>query len=264
MNSESLSDRQDMILALLRQQGEVVVDDLASRLQTTPQTIRKDLRALARHGYATRFHGGATLRPGQVYLDYDTRARVAAGAKQMIGVAAARMLPRGATVFLNAGTTTEAVARALTGNHRLSVITDSVHIADILRKLPEVSVIIAGGAVRGADGAVVGAAAVSFLEQFRVDYALIGAAAITADGDLMDYDLDEVMVARTMIRNARDAFLLADGSKFGVNAPVRVAHLSDTTALITDRCESAAIRELCETHGVDLQELSSPSGANPG
>lgn len=253
MNPEG--QRQQSVLALVRHEGQVRVEDLARRLSTTPQTIRKDLRVLESAGLITRFHGGAQLRAGREYLAYSTRARVATAAKQAIGSAALAALQPGMTVFLNAGTTTEALARALSPQIRLTVITDSAHIANILRVNESISVIVAGGAVRASDGAVVGAAAVAFLEQFRTDIAIIGAAAIGADGMMMDYDLDEVMVARTMMRNASDTLLLADGTKFNGKAPVTFGHVRDLSRAITDTA-SKETRGLFARNDVDLQVLS--------
>lgn len=252
-----MTPRQETILALLRQHGRVLVEDLSTRLATTPQTIRKDLRALEQAGQATRFHGGARLRAGQAYLAWDIRRAMAAREKQAIGAAAAAMLPQGASVFINAGTTTAAAARALPEGMGLRVICDNVNIANITRKIAGVTTIIAGGEVRAADGAVVGAAAVSFLEQFRADYALVSAAAVTPGGDLMDFDLDEVMVARAMIRNATNPVFLADSGKFDASAPVRIGHVSEMAAVITDHCPSAGFRAVCEARGVALHEVTS-------
>lgn len=256
--------RQDTILALIRSQGKVRVEDLAQLLNATPQTIRKDLRMLEAAGHVSRFHGGASLRAALDYVDYDLRRTIAAPAKAAIGAAAVAALPQGATVFINAGTTTEAAARALSGDKRLTVIADNVNIANITRYISGVTTIVAGGQVRPADGAVVGAAAVGFLEQFRADIALIGAAAVGDDGTLMDYDLDEGLVARAMIRNAAKSFLLVDESKFGRSAPVRIGSVADAALLVTDRFPDRGPRAICAQKGIEILEtapsLRSPSG----
>ena len=124
------------------QREEALVEDLAEDLRTTPQTIRKDLSVLVQTGLVLRFHGGARLRPGRTYIDIDARGRVAAREKRLIGAAAAERLAQGATVFVNAGTTTEAAVRALRPGVQLTVITDNVHTADVLRQRPEINVII--------------------------------------------------------------------------------------------------------------------------
>jgi len=259
-----LSPRQRDILHLLRRDGEAGVEALATLFVTTPQTIRKDLKALGALGHVVRYHGGARLRPGRDYLDYDIRGRVASREKRQIGLAAADRLPQGATVFINAGTTTEAAAQALPPGLRLTVITDNVHTANILRQRPEISTIICGGTVRVSDGAVVGSAAVSFLEQFQADYALISAAALGRDGVLMDYDLNEVAVARIMVSRAKEVIVLMDSHKFDALAPVRIGPVPKGATLITDRCGSNAIQSFCQRERIALVDLSRSSAPNAG
>ncbi|MHA3976798.1 DeoR/GlpR family DNA-binding transcription regulator [Halovulum sp. GXIMD14794] len=251
-----MSYRKDTILAMVRQQGRVMAEDMARALNTSVQTIRKDLRELEAAGQLTRFHGGAVPRAGREYIDYDVRLSIAAEVKREIGEKAVGLLPRGATVFVNAGTTTEAAARALRPGMGLTVIADNVRIANITRQIPGITTMIAGGEVRAADGAVVGATAVAFLDQFRADYALIGAAAVGPEGALLDFDLDEAMVVRAMMRNATHSLILVDSSKFEATAPVRVGDVRDAQALVTDRCPGR-IRALCNSAGVDVVEAVS-------
>lgn len=251
-----LNKRQSDILTLVRRHGKATVDELASLMATTPQTIRKDLRFLEAAGEIARYHGGASVRSGLEYMAYDIRQGIGAQAKAAIGAAAVRRLPTGASVFVNAGTTTEAAAHQMARNTRLSVITDNVHLADITRKIPGISTVVAGGEVRPSDGAVVGAAAVAFIEQFQTDFALIGAAAIAPDGTLLDYDLNEAMVVRAMMRRTRHVILLADQTKFTASAPVEIGHLRDVHCFITDRCSSADVRAVCEAQGVELIETA--------
>jgi DeoR family transcriptional regulator, glycerol-3-phosphate regulon repressor len=112
-----------------------------------------------------------------------------------------------------------------------------------LRVYPAFEVIIAGGAVRGSDGGIVGEAAVDFIKQFKVDFAVIGTSAIDPDGSLLDFDFREVKVAQAILANARHAILVADSTKFERTAPVRIAHLSMVDTFITDRCLPPTIRE---------------------
>ncbi|WP_325063229.1 DeoR/GlpR family DNA-binding transcription regulator [Halovulum marinum] len=250
-----VTDRRETILAMVRQQGRVRAEDMARVLNTSVQTIRKDLRALEAEGQITRFHGGAVPRAGRDYIDYEVRRAIAAPQKRAIGRAAIERIPRGATVFVNAGTTTEAAVRAIQPGSGLTVIADNVNLANIIRKIDGVTTMIAGGKVRAADGAVVGATAVAFLDQFRADYALIGAAAIGREGALLDFDLDEAMVVRAMIRNAGRVAVLADSGKFGATAAVRIGDMRDAWALVTDRCPGG-VRRLCQSAGVEVVETA--------
>ena len=114
-----------------------------------------------------------------------------------------------------------------------------------MRPYPEIEVVIAGGVVRRSDGGIVGEAAVDFIRQFQVDFAVIGASAIDADGSLLDYDYREVRVAQAIISNARHVILAADATKFERSAPVRIGHLSQIDTFVTDRCPLESIRTVC-------------------
>ena len=122
--------------------------------------------------------------------------------------------------------------------------------------IPSIEVVIAGGVVRGSDGGVVGEAAVDFIKQFKVDYAVIGASAIDHDGALLDFDFREVKVAQAIIANARHVILVSDSTKFERTAPVRIGHLSQVDTFITDRCDIPAVRRICQDAEVELIETT--------
>ena len=109
----ALSPRQQQILVLARQTGNVVVEDLAVRFEVTPQTIRKDLNELCDGRLLARTHGGAMLSSGVENVAYEARRQLAASEKVVIGRHAARLIPNNSSLFINIGTTTEEVARAL-------------------------------------------------------------------------------------------------------------------------------------------------------
>lgn len=247
--------RQKDILTVARAQGRVSVEELAARFAVTPQTIRKDLNELCERRLMSRVHGGAIVASGVENVAYEARRFIAQGEKRAIGAAAAGLIPDGASLFINIGTTTEEVARALDGHDRLLVITNNLNVATMLYRNPRIDVIMAGGPVRRADGAVIGAAAVEFVRQFKVDHAVIGASAIDEDGSLLDFDVREVQVARAIIENARSVILVADHSKLERSAPVRIAHLSEMDHFVTDRLPSDRLRELCGAQGVAVTEV---------
>jgi DeoR family transcriptional regulator, glycerol-3-phosphate regulon repressor len=249
-----LAERQSRILEIAKKLGRVTVDDLAGRFEVSPQTIRKDLNELCDQRLLARVHGGAILSSGIENVGYDARRAIAREEKEAIGREAAGLIPNDASLFINIGTTTEAVGRALTGHTGLMVITNNINVANAMRPFPAIEVIISGGVVRRSDGGIVGEAAVDFIRQFRVDYAIIGVSAIDEDGSLLDYDFREVKVAQAIISNARHVVLVADATKFQRAAPVRIGHLSQVGSFVTDRCESAAIRRICGEAKVALYE----------
>ncbi|MDJ1160142.1 DeoR/GlpR family DNA-binding transcription regulator [Chelatococcus sp. SYSU_G07232] len=253
--NELISARQQEILSIARAQGRVSVDDLAVRFEVTPQTIRKDLNDLCERRLMSRVHGGAVVASGVENVAYEARRFIAQPEKRAIGAAAAQLIPNSASLFINIGTTTEEVARALTEHEGLLVITNNLNVATLLYRHPRIDVIVAGGPVRRSDGAVIGSAAVEFVRQFKVDYAVIGASAIDEDGALLDFDYREVRVSRAIIENARRVVLVADKLKLERAAPVRIGHLSEIDVFVTDALASAPLRELCREHGVEVVEV---------
>ncbi|GGE08456.1 DeoR family transcriptional regulator [Aureimonas endophytica] len=257
-----LSERQSQILERAKRFGRVTVEDLAETYSVSLQTIRKDLNDLCNARLLARVHGGAVLSSSVENVGYDARRLIAAEEKAAIGRAAAELIPDRASLFINIGTTTEAVAQALLRKSGLMVITNNINVASLMRPYPEIEIVIAGGVVRRSDGGIVGEAAVDFIRQFKVDFAVIGVSAIDADGSLLDYDYREVRVAQAIISNARHVVLASDGSKFDRSAPVRVGHLSQIHTFVTDSARPG-IRAVCKSHGVRLIETASEPASAP-
>ncbi len=249
--SDKLNPRQETILNQVRTQGRVLVDHLALEFSTTPQTIRRDLQVLADTGEVMRFHGGASLLAGVEYTGFEARKNIAAEQKELIGRAVASRIPNDAVVMLNVGTTTAAVARALKNHAGLKVICDNVNVANELRTYSGVEAIVPGGIVRRSDGAILGEAAVEFINQFRADIAVIGASAIDPEGCLLDFDLREAHVARTIIRHSKHVMVAADSQKFSNSAPVQIGHLEDVHTLITDQKRPDVVKTVCERFDVE-------------
>lgn len=252
-----LSDRQRAILALARGTGRVGVEELAARFSVSPQTIRKDLNLLCEQRFLARLHGGATLASGVENLGYAARRALAQEAKQHIAARCAALIPDGSSLFINIGTTTEEVARALAGHRNLLVVTNNIHVVSILLPCSGVEVVVAGGPVRRADGGIVGEATVDLVSQFKLDFAVVGASALDEDGSLLDFDYREVRVARAILGNARHAILVADAGKFERSAPVRIGHVAQLHCVVTDRPPPARFAAACRDAGTRL-ELAPP------
>jgi DeoR family transcriptional regulator, glycerol-3-phosphate regulon repressor len=257
-----LSHRQTEILNIARASGRVIVEDLARRFEVSAQTIRKDLNDLCDQRSLTRIHGGAIIASGVENLAYEARRFVAAEEKRAIGIAAASRIPNGCSLFINIGTTTEEVASALTSHEDLLVITNNLNVAMLLYRHPRIEVIVAGGAVRRADGAVIGSTAISLIGQFKVDYAIIGASAIDEEGALLDFDYREVQAAQAIIANARSVMLVADSTKLRRSAPVRIAHLSQIQTFVTEAPLPAGLANICHSRGIDVVEAMDKPAAD--
>lgn len=239
-----LNQRQAGIVEMARTQGFVNIEALAGSLGVTAQTIRRDINRLCSSGVLARYHGGASLAPNTRNTDYRARKQTMRDAKDRIGRLVARQIPDGASLFINIGTTTEAVARALVHHRGLRVITNNINIAILLRDCPDFEITVAGGRLRRHDLAVVGEATIDFINQFKVDFGVIGISGIDADGTLLDFDYREVRVAQAIVENARTVFLATDQTKFGRRAMVKLGNVAMLDAIFLDAEPDTPYREM--------------------
>ncbi|MEM9552001.1 MAG: DeoR/GlpR family DNA-binding transcription regulator, partial [Pseudomonadota bacterium] len=246
------SFRQPDILEIARHAGKVTVEGLARHFGVTVQTIRRDLSDMAQAGQLQRVHGGAILPSGVANIQYEERRQLNEDAKRRIAVACARDIPDDVSLFLNIGTTTEAVARALLHHHSLLVVTNNLNVATILSANPKAEVVLTGGTLRRADGGLTGTTAVSGLSQYKVDIAVLGCSAIDPEGELTDFDPEEVIVTQAALTRARHAIVVADQSKFLRNAPRRVCGLADASAVYSEKPFSDALAARCREWGTDV------------
>lgn len=229
-----MNERQQEILELLKMSGHVEVDALSQIFNVTTQTIRRDLMDLCDRGLAARIHGGAKRLIPTHIVNYEERRLQGLDDKRKIAKALAKMIPNGATIAINIGTTTEQVAEALKLHENLTIISNNINIARILRPASLRSLIILGGEVRLSDGAIIGSEAVEAIRNFKVDYAIIGASSLDVDGSILDFDAREVAVARAILSNARRTILACDHRKFDVTAPYRIGYLEDLDMIVTN------------------------------
>lgn len=242
--------RQQHLLDEVKNRRSVTVEELSQLLDVTTQTIRRDVAALARAGLVARFHGGVGLPSSTVEnIAYGQRQSLNPEGKRRIAHAVAARVPNGCSLFLNIGTTTEAVAHALLRHEDLRVVTNNLNVAAILSDNPNCEVIVCGGQVRSRDRGIIGEAAVDFITQFRVDIGLIGISSVEIDGTLRDFDFREVKVAQAIIAQSREVWLVADHSKFQRRAMVQLAHLSQVDVLFTDQPLTAQLQACLEDSG---------------
>lgn len=256
--------RLDDLMQMAREEGRIVAEDAAARLGVTVQTIRRDLLKLAETGRLTRVHGGAVLPSGTANIGYDDRRGLLSAEKAAIAAACAAAIPDNAAIFMNIGTTTEAVARALLGHKNILVVTNNMNVANILVANPDCEIVVAGGQLRRTDGGLVGALANRIVEQFKFDFAVIGCSAIDADGDLLDFDIMEVGVSQTALTRTRKTLLVADHSKFARSAPARIASLADIDSFFTDAPLAPALSAKCRTWKTDVVVAGAGEAGKPG
>ncbi|MCP4877757.1 MAG: DeoR/GlpR transcriptional regulator [Gammaproteobacteria bacterium] len=251
--SVDISRRQHLIMDYIREHGSVQVDQLSNHLRVTPQTIRRDLNQLYEHQLVQRVHGGAIVKDNVENLGYRARKILMAEEKSDIAQRVADLLPDNSSLFINIGTTTERVAEYLYHRKGMLVITNNMNVASMLWPAPGLEVMITGGAIRRSDGGIVGPSAEEFIDNFKLDYAIIGCSAIDNDGDFFDFDLREVRVTRAIIEHARSVILVTDSMKFERRAPIRIGNIEAVGTLVTDDGVPKDVIQLCEEHGVGLE-----------
>ncbi|ASK28097.1 DeoR/GlpR family DNA-binding transcription regulator [Neisseria chenwenguii] len=243
--------RHEKIIELVREHHYMSVDALAQALDVTPQTIRRDINLLCENNVLHRYHGGATmggileseLQQGRRSSQQDEKHTIA----QMI----AAQIPDNASLFVSIGTTMEAVAAALVKQRKnLRIITNNIYVATVAAARSDYTVIITSGVVRPVDGGITGVATVDFINQFKVDYAILSAHGIEHDGSLFDYDYKEVSVMQAMMANARVRYLGVDHTKFRSNALVRLGNIAEFDKVFTDREPDADMRKILTEAGV--------------
>ncbi|MGO2322719.1 DeoR/GlpR family transcriptional regulator [Vibrio casei] len=248
------SERHQKIIELVKSQGYVSTDDLVAMFDVSPQTIRRDLNELADSNRIRRNHGGATLANSAENSPYSDRKVMHQNEKNRIAQALVKHIPDGSTLFIDIGTTPEAVAKALLENHQqLRVVTNNINAAIILMTKPDFRVILAGGEVRNRDGGVTGEATLDFISQFRLDFGILGISGVDFDGSLLDFDYHEVRVKRAIIENSRAVFLPVDHSKFGRNAMVNLGTIQDVNLIVTDQTPPQEINDIIKSLGIKLQ-----------
>ena len=229
-----LSLRQQEILGMARQKGYLSTEELARILEVTTQTIRRDINLLCESGVMRRYHGGVGLALSTENVDYLSRQVLNQEAKTRIARMVAEQIPDSASLFINIGTTTEAVAKALVSGHRhLRIITNNLNVAGMLAENDSFEVIVAGGVVRR-DRGVIGESTIDFIRQFKVDFGIMGISGIDSDGTLLDFDFNEVAVMRIMMANSKHVFVAADHTKFSASASVELGAASAIDVLFSD------------------------------
>ncbi len=245
--------RRATIVRLVGERGYATIEELAARFSVSAQTVRRDIRALAARDQVTRYHGGAGLPANADRLDYAVRKLRFAAEKRVIARSIAAEIPDGASVFIDIGTTMEAVAEALAERRRLRVITNHFTVASILSAAEDFEVLVPGGILRNRDRAITGEPAIEFIRGFRVAYGIFGVGAIDSDGVLLDYDYRDVQLSAAAMAISRRRFVALDHSKFnGGEAIVRVGHVADIDAVFTDVAPPAHMAEMLAANSVRI------------
>ncbi|NAZ37549.1 DeoR/GlpR family DNA-binding transcription regulator [Rubellimicrobium sp. CFH 75288] len=226
-------ERQARIREMVTSEGQARVETLAQVFGVSAETIRRDLARLARDGLLRKVHGGA--RPMRLFAEGSRAERAAEGAeaKGRIARRLAALVEPGETLFMDAGTTTLACAEALGGTDGLTVVTNSLDIAQRLGR--SAAVFLLGGRFNPDDSETVGPLVIEQIGRFQADRAVLTVAGLDAEAGATDASFDEAQIARAMIAHAASVTVVAHAAKLGRRAAFRVCPAGEIDLLICDR-----------------------------
>jgi len=241
-------ERYQKIINIIKNKGAVRVDELAKELDVSLMTVRRDLEKLKNEGILERCHGGAILKKE---VSYKEKKTLQIEEKMKIAQRCAKMVRKGDTVFLDAGTTTYEIAKLIYTIPSITVITNDIEIARFLIDT-DVHLILCGGTVQKSTGSMVGEFAIQMMEDIRTEIAFIGAASIDNEFNVLTPTFNKAVFKRTVCKYANRSYLAVDSSKFGRKALLKVNHLSDYTGVVTDKIFNGKEKEIIEKYKINI------------
>lgn len=235
--------RQAEIRDMIVKRGEISVDALAEKFDTSAETIRRDLTVLADAGHIRKIHGGARAVAPEGEGEFALRLRRNALAKHRIAEKLIDLVMPHTTIFMDTGTTNLICAEVLSRIKNLTVITNSTGIADAFAiGRGKADVYLLGGRYRGDNAQTVGGTTVRQIADYRADMAILTVGAFDGQG-AMDYSSHEAEVGRAMIEASNMLTIVADHSKFNRTAGFGVCRLAEIDRLVCDRMPDAELEE---------------------
>jgi DeoR/GlpR family transcriptional regulator of sugar metabolism len=263
--------RQMLIVEEIRRRGAVRVSELTEQLRVSEMTIRRDLDTLATAGLIEKVHGGATARGGASTDEpgFEAKSHRQLREKEAIAAAASKLVQPGQAIGITAGTTTWRLAHHIVDVSNLTVVTNSIPVADVFHGdgRPDLTVVLTGG-VRTPSDALVGPVAVATLRSLHVDVLFMGVHGITAEAGFTTPNLLEAETDEALIASARRVVVLADHTKWGVRGLLSIARLDDADVLVSDSGLPAEARTILAEHVGELiiapmrsRRRAAPSGS---
>ncbi|MER5555055.1 DeoR/GlpR family DNA-binding transcription regulator [Streptomyces sp. NPDC002793] len=264
------AERRQLILEMVRANGAVSLRELARVVQTSEVTVRRDVRALEAEGLLDRRHGGAVL-PGGFTREsgFPQKSHLATAEKTAIADLAAGLVGEGEAIVVGAGTTTQELARRLARVPGLTVVTNSLLVAQALAHANRVEVVMTGGTLRGSNYALVGSGAEQSLQGLRVSRAFLSGSGLTAERGLSTSNMLSASVDRALVQAAAEVVVLADHTKLGSDTMFQTVPTELITRLVTDEPpphDERAATELqaLADQGVEISVTGSGADAGAG
>ncbi|WP_126973289.1 DeoR/GlpR family DNA-binding transcription regulator [Gynurincola endophyticus] len=249
----SLTERHQLILQKLHQEGHVKVVDLCKTLDVSSVTIRKDLKLLEEKGLLFRNHGGAMQHnPYAADRPVNEKEKINSDEKSRIAQKAADMIVPNDCILIASGTTVQYFAKHIHPNFHFTVLTASLNVAQILNTHPEIEVLQLGGVLRKSSSSVTGFYAEKILEDFACSKLFLGVDGIDLEFGLSTTNTLEAHLNRKMIQCAQKTILLADSSKFGKRGYGRICGIEEIDQIITDKNISQHQKDSLLEMGIEL------------
>jgi DeoR/GlpR family transcriptional regulator of sugar metabolism len=247
-------ERQQIILGMIQSNKKVTVAELSILFGTSEVTIRRDLQELALEGKLVRSHRGALAAvPAPPEPPVVHRMNLEYGVKEQIGKRAANLVLERDSVFIGSGSTTAFLARSMAVRDNLTVVTNSISIANELSiGSGDLTVVVTGGMLRKEEMSLLGHIAELSLPEMRIDKVFMGMQAISLEGGLTTDHLPEVMTTRKIIEMGEELIILADHTKLGKTAAAFIAAVDKMTILVTDSQSDAEFVRKCEKRGIQV------------
>ncbi len=247
-----LEERRQAILDLVQVQGRVSVSDLSARFGVSDVTIRADLQALADQGALLRTHGGAIpIGAGLHELSLTKRRQQQVMEKARIAAAAAELVGHGEAIFLDSSSTTLAMVEHIKDRRDLTVVTNSLVVAQDLLGLPNLSVVMPGGTLHHDTASLIDASGLALLSRYRIVRGFFGAHGLTLEDGLTDVSEPEAALKRPLVKMCRQVVILLDGTKWGRAGIASFAEVREIDVVVTDQgAPSSMVEAVC---ALDLQ-----------
>lgn len=246
-----LNDRQQRIKEQLEIDGEIRINDMKDMFDVTEMTIRRDLEKLEQAGIVRRIFGGAILLGKDIALK--DRTGVMAEEKARIGRKAASFIQPGDYVFIDGGTTTIEVARALKPGYEITVVTNALNVANELQE-KKIPTIVSGGMILEATSTLIGPYAETLIRSMAYTRVFLGTTGLSAQHGFSNSNMYEAELKKTAIRQASEVNIVADHSKFGAKDFISFAGLGQVHRMITDKLPESELLDICMGSGMEIVE----------
>lgn len=247
-------ERKDQILELIQQKGRITVDELVKEFGVSGATIRRDLEFLERQGLITRAHGGAVSR-SRVSLEpnYFEEKQKFLEEKRRIGKEASKLVEEGEVIFLESSSTILELTKNIKNKNNLTVVTNSLDIAQELDRSEGIDLIMTGGILKRRIHALMGPLAEVTLSQMRIDKAFMGVSALDIDYGMTTATVEEAQTRKKVIESSNKIIVVTDHSKFGKQNFILITPIENIDVIVTNKGISPQIKKEMERRGVEVR-----------